>query len=70
MWVVLGFCIRTISHSVHFASQISHHASVFVAAAGTTQEVVSSFARQRKVQNSSLAPGCTVAMVDSVNNAN
>ena len=59
-----------ISHSVHFVGQMSHHASVFVAIAGTTPEVVASFARQREVQNSSLAAGCTVATVDSVDNAN
>ena len=59
-----------ISHSVHLASQMSHHASVFVAVAETTPEVVASFARQREVQNSSLATGCTVATVDSVDNAN
>ena len=59
-----------ISHSVHFASQMSHHASTFVAVAGTKTEVVASFARWREVQNSPLATGCTVAMVDSVDNAN
>ena len=54
---------------MHFASQISHyHASVFVAVAGTTPEVVASFARQRDVQNLSLAAGCTIATVDSVDN--
>ena len=57
------------SHSVHFASQIRHHASDFVAVAETTPEVIASFARQREVQNSSLATGCTVAMVDSVDNS-
>ena len=59
-----------IPHSIHFASQMSHHASVLVAVVGTTPEVVASFARWREVQNSSLAAGCTVAMVDSVYNAN
>ena len=37
---------------------------------GMTPEVVASFARQREVRNLSLAAGCTVAMVDSVDNAN
>ena len=59
-----------ISHSVYLASQMSHHASVLVAVAGTTPEVVASIARQREVQNLSLATGCTVAMVGSVDNAN
>ena len=62
-WMGLKF------HSVHLASQMSHHASVLVAVAGTAPEVVAYFARQREVQNSSLATGCTVAMVDSVDNA-
>ena len=68
MWVVLGSWMGLISHSVHFASQMSHHASVFVAVAGMTPEVVASFARQKDVQNSSLATGCTVSTVDSVDN--
>ena len=55
-----------ISYSVNFASQMSHHASEFVAVAGTTPKVVASFERQREVWNSSLATGCTVATVDSV----
>ena len=64
---MLGSWMGLISHSVHFASQISHYqASVFVAVAGMTPEVVASFARQRDVQNSSLAAGCTVSTVDSV----
>ena len=53
-----------ISHSVHFASQMSHHGSVEVAAAGTTPEFVAFFARLREVWNSSLATRCTVAIVD------
>ena len=57
-----------ISHSVHFSSQISNHASIYVAVAGTTPEVVTSFARRREVRNSSLAAGCTVSTVDSVGN--
>ena len=44
--------------------------SVLVDVAGTTLEVVAPFARQREVRNSSLAAGCTVATVDSVDNAN
>ena len=67
---MLGSWIGLISHSVHFASQMSHHTSVLVDVAGTTPEVVASFARQREVRNSSLAAGCTVATVDSVDNAN
>ena len=55
---------------MHFANQMSHHASVFVAVAGMTPEVVASFARQREVRNSSLAAGCTVSTVDSVGNVN
>ena len=70
VWVVLRSWMGLISYSVHFASQMSHHASVLVAVAGMTPEVVVSFARQREVQNSSLAAGCTVATVDSVDNAN
>ena len=70
MCVELGSWIGLISHVVHFSSQMSHHASVLVAVAGMTPEVVASFARQREVQNSSLAAGCTVATVDSVDNAN
>ena len=58
--------MRLISHSVHFASQMSHHTSVLVGVAGTTLEVVASFARPREVQNSSLAAGYIVAVVDSV----
>ena len=65
---MLGSWIGLISHSVHFDSQMSHHASVFVAVAGMTPEVVASFARRREVRNSSLATGCTVATVDSVDN--
>ena len=59
-----------ISHSVHLASQMSHHASVLVAVARTTLEVVAPFTGQREVQNSSLATECTVATADSVDNAN
>ena len=70
MCVELGSCIGLISNLVHFASQMSHHSSVFVAVAGTNPEVVASFARQREVQNSSLATGCTVSTVDSVGNVN
>ena len=70
VWVVLGSWMGLISHLVHFSSQMSHHASVLVAVAGTTLEVVASFARRREVRNLSLATGCTVAMVDSVDNAN
>ena len=68
MCVELGSWIGLISHLVHFASQMIHHASVVVAVAGTTLEVVASFARQREVRNSSLAAGCTVSTVDSVGN--
>ena len=60
MCVELGSQIGLITHSVHFANQMSHHASVFVAVEGTTPAVAASFARQREVQNSSLATGCTV----------
>ena len=70
MCVELVSWIGLISHLVHFASQISHHASVVVAVSGTTLGVVASLARWREVQNSSLATGCTVARVDSVGNAN
>ena len=70
MCVELGSWIGLISHSVHFSSQMSHHASVFVAVAGTTPEVVASFAKRREVRNSSLAAGCTVSTVDSVGNVN
>ena len=58
------------SHSLHFASQMSHYVSVFVAVARTTLEVVASFARQREVWNLSLPTGFTVAMVDPVENTN
>ena len=58
------------SHSVHFASQMSHYFFVFVAIEGMTPDIVASFARQREVQKSLLATGCTVAMVDSVGNVN
>ena len=68
--VELGSWIGIISHLVYFASQMSHHCSVFVALEGTTPEVVASFARQREVQNSSLAAGCTISTVDFVGNAN
>ena len=63
---MLGSWMGLISHSVHFVSQISHHTSNFIAVAGTTLVVVTSFARQREVQNPPLASGCTVATVDSV----
>jgi hypothetical protein len=66
----MGSWIGLISHLVHFASGMSHHASVLVALEGTTPVVVASFARQREVQNPSLATGCTVSMVDFVGNAN
>ena len=68
--IELGSWIGLISHLVHFASQMCHHASVFVAEAGTTPAVVASIARWREVRNSSLATGCTVSMVDSVSNVN
>ena len=68
--VELASYIWLISHLVHFASQISHHVSVLVAVEGTTPVDVASFARLREVWNSSLAVGCTVAMVDSVGNVN
>ena len=55
---------------MHFSSKMSHHALVFVAVEGTTQEAVTSFARQREVQKSSWATGCTVAKVDSIGNVN
>ena len=68
--VELGSWIGIISYSVHFASQMSHHCSVFVALEGTTPVVVASIARRREVQNSSLATGCTISTVDFVGNAN
>ena len=68
--VELGSCIGLIYHLVHFASQMSHHAPVFVALAGATLAVVTSFVRQSEEQNSSLATGCTVSTVDSVGNVN
>ena len=70
VYIYLGSCIGIISHLVYFASQMSHHASIFVAVVGMTLAVVTSLARWREVQNSSLATGCTVARVDSVGNAN
>ena len=70
MCVELGSWIGIISHSVHFANQMNHHASVFVAVEGMTPAVVTSFARWREVQNSSLAAGYTVSMVASVGNVN
>ena len=70
MCIELGSCIGLISHLVHFASQISHHASVVVAVSGTTLGVVASLARWREVQNSSLATGYIVSTVDSVSNSN
>ena len=70
MWVVLESWMGLISHSIHLASQMSHHASVLVAVVGTTPEVVASFARRREVQNPSLDAGCTIATVDSVGDVN
>ena len=67
---MLGSWIGLISHFVHFVSQMRHHASVFVAVKETTPAVVTSFGRQREVQKSSLAAGCTAATVDSVGNVN
>ena len=70
VYIDLGSCIGLITHLVHFASQMSHHASIFVAAVGMTLVVVTSLVRWREMQNSSLATGCTVSRVDSVGIAN
>ena len=68
MFVVLGSWIELISHSGHFVSQMSHHTSDFVAVFRTILAIVAAFARCRKVQHSSLVPGCTVTLVDFIGN--
>ena len=70
VWVVLGSWMGLISHSVHFASQVSHHASDLVAEAGMILEDITSFAKQRGVQKSSQVTGYTVATVLPVGSTN